>query len=40
MSTMAVSPDKAINNARYRIYQEEGYWYKVPDFEEFDVVEE
>ena len=39
MNTTAVSSDKAINNVRYRIYQEEGNWYNVPDFDEFDAVE-
>lgn len=39
MNSSAVSAEKAINNARYRMYQKEGSWYNVPSFEKFDAVE-
>lgn len=37
--TFAVSPEKAINNIRYRMYMDEGCWYKVPDFDTFEASE-
>ena len=33
--TVAVSPEKAINNARYKDYLKTGAWYDVPDFDEY-----
>ena len=39
MNTRATSPEKAINNARYRIYLEKKGWWDVPSAEEFDAVE-
>lgn len=38
-TTVAVSPEKAINNARYKDYLETGAWYDVPDFDEYEVDE-
>lgn len=37
--TVAVSPEKAINNARYKDYLKTGAWYDVPDFDEYEADE-
>lgn len=39
METCAVSPAKAINNVRYKLFQQTGGWWNVPRAERFDVVE-
>jgi hypothetical protein len=37
--TMAVSPEKAANNTRWKIYEESAGWWEVPPIEAFDCIE-